>query len=533
MGQFIGNSGSDNILHLHTGSRQVTDQAPRQDTIFHSQMPNIVVVQELAQTYSTTQGGYKIFQFPTDVLSTWDTQNYVYLIQVTHDNGQVRLLSGFSQLETGVMDVQMIGIQAASCVNYLSTQSFDQYSSQLWLSNAYGVNYDQTQQTRMANAVHCRGWSLLGGGPGSQAVQWQMAVGRFATSDNVLPNQQVALDNNSKTYLAIASSRSQLLLGDAVETNDPTSNYKTDLTVAFHHTAFRLSPLSMSSTYGSQALISDSPVASVKQLRTNLLFNGSSFSFAPIFSQTSQISISNSQFVVGGVDLRTQGYGILTQQSTSNPDIAQNAAFTSQQASPSMVCTNMNQGFNYKKIPVNSSWELNANTPSIKVGGVDLWSPSNIPLKFLSQFSINVPAVTRQYTQAPAPTRLQTISTGSSQGAITAVVAQTTTTTNLFYSCACFAFIPAPIYTDNVNAPVLPGGQYTSIGRNYTLLNLPVNYYVPLSYSYSKDHKYTIYLRNTGDGVIEVWDMALQPSSIHGRGSFTSPNFTLTFARLT
>ena len=143
MGQFIGNSGSGNILHLHTGSRQVTDQAPRQDTIFHSQMPNIVVVQELGQTYHTTQGGYRIFQFPTDVLATWDAQNYVYLIQVTHDNGQVRLLSGFSQLETGVMDVQMVGIQAASCVNYLSTQSFDQYSSQLWLSNAYGVNYDQ------------------------------------------------------------------------------------------------------------------------------------------------------------------------------------------------------------------------------------------------------------------------------------------------------------------------------------------------------------------------------------------------------
>lgn len=537
MSQFIGKSGTNNIVHLTTGTRDVSSQSPGTDTIFHSAMPNIVVLQQVNQASQGSVGGYQIFSFQADLLATWDAQGRVYFIEITHANGVKRLLGGYSTLESGYIQSQGIGSSldpGLANVRYLQEQSQDLYSHQMWLSNAYGTNYDRAQSTRMQNALWLLTSAVAYSAPGGP-LAYQTAAARFSSAD-VLSKSQVSIGGNQKTHLAIKTSRDQVNVGTMGQYS-LVSNYSTDVTDpnSTDSTATRLSSLSINKVYGTTSIYSDSQVSGVRQLLTNLTFNGSSFSYTPIFSSTGEIKISNSDFLIGGVDLRSQGFGIITQQSTVNPSLRSNLSLGSQTNTPNLTSAQMDQGFNVQYVPAYSSWELNGNIPEIRAGGQVIWGPNNIPLKFFFQSTVNIPQYSRviQESVPAGPQLLYTLQTGASAGAITVVISYDTSTTDLFYPTACFAFVPAP-YTANAKFPKLSGGQFTSVGKNYSLLNLPVGTYVPIYHSYSSKHKYTIYIRNAGNGNLEIWDSIHAPAGVlYTRGTFTSPDFTLRLARLT
>ena len=522
MGQYIGKSGSNNILHLTKGTRQVDNQSPGIDSIFHSSLPHIFIVEEVSATNSGVYGTvYDVFQFPDNIISQWENEGYVYFIKVTYANGRSRLLGGASAIQDGSMyRDRTIPQYFRGELNYFQHSSVDTYQQVMWLGQG-SSNLDQLAASRSSSSYQY----------GTRALMYQtdpipICINAFQSLGT--DNFQINYGSMQKKYIAVGRSR----YWPRYSYDIPTSNHMTYLRNESGQKAAMLSPFSYS-TAPMVSRSSNDRIVQVSQVRVNLKYAGGVLTAVPINSSGGEIKISNSSFTIGGLDLRNTPYSMITQYTGSNPQYFTNYQGI-QQYNWDPQESRLNYGFNSYKFPQNSSWQLDQRTPTISANGVDLWSPNNIPLRLMEQYTVNVPKANRQVSDSP--TLLTTINTGGSQGHMQVVYRYLSSTKDTFYPGQFFQITSSTADIRYINPGDTGGIQ---VPQNFSLLNLPVNQLVPIHYvcgtmqAGTENYSYTLWLHNNGNGSIGVYSTVWFPTYVPRDGrTVPSPQVSLQLARL-
>ena len=522
-GFFCGKSGGSNILHLTSSPRAASDQGARGDSIFHSSLPHIFIVEEVAASQVGLYGGtYDVFQFPDGLIPSWEQNGYVYLLKVTYSNGRTRLLGGASAIQDGsLIRVPVSEGYFKGSLSYFQQSSLDTYQQVMWMSSA-SSNLDQLAGMRTTSTYQFAAVATLPLGSGDPIPE---CMNRFQQISS--QTFQTNFGQYQKKYIAIGRSRYWPQFTEQV----PTSNYSTIIsqggTQGYHQSL--LSPFSYAGT-NMVSRSSNAQVVQVSQLRINMSYTGGSFQQQAINNSGGEIKISNTDFTIGGLNLRSTSYKLLTQYTQNNPQYLTNYQGGALYAWDSQE-SYLNYGFNSYSFPQNSSVMIDQRTPSISLNGVDIWSPSNTPLRFLEQYTINVPQSNRQVSDSVQ--YITTLGTGGSGGNMQLLIRYSSSTKNTFY----------PGQYHQINSSIFyvspPDNGGVAVPQSFTLINLPVGQYVPVHFVCGGLHQgnnpytYTLWLHNLGDSTIQVYSTISFPSSIPRDGrTVPSPGIQLQFARL-
>lgn len=384
MPSFIGNINTNNILHLYTGSRSSTDQSVGSDTIFHSRLPHVFILQTLSGQYQGMYGNARadVFSVPSQV-QNWEAEGRVYFVEVTLSNGQKRYLSGSSSIQDSYVTWSTYMLDPAFgdaefWVNCLP--QIDNQCQQFWLGGS----------TSDIVAKGAGDLSIQGGGwvKGAAFDVWSRTNTQQLIKDKLQAQNwgPVVQDHRYIQKTHIAFPRPRILASSKTYTD---ASYFSGNGPYYDYWEAKLrkqNPFHQTSVSGDQQVY----VTQVSFVLTNLLLSGSTIVQEQLSSDQGEIKISNSNFLIGGVDFRQGNLRMLQYQNNQNPQVY--TQYNQSQTSNVILSNDSyNQGLDIVTFPANSSWELLSNSSEIKMNGTLIWGPSRIPLRFLENYSISQP----------------------------------------------------------------------------------------------------------------------------------------------
>ena len=517
---FIGKLSGQNILHMHKDSNQAS-VTPDINSIFHSKLPHIFITKKTRINQYANMAGYRIFDV-RNILPQLDQAGVVYLIRLNYANGVQRLLG------CGVSSVQEFN-QYGSSTQYIadiseyffSAQSIDLYSQQMWLP--YSSNdLDQCAQNRACQQHLYRNRQSFPvsqqGSPGQaigavQQILYDQFVQGCSTS-----NIQWQKGSNSKGFLAIRDGWYWPHFSYSLSSPQGTfqSNYSSVEDIYGGSRGFYSLFSASGGINWSHVGQSGVEISSIDILETNLR-NGSELYQLNLTSSQGEIKVSNTDFTIGGLNLRQSGYSLIT---TVGSTVRTN--YQGQGDSSVFHTGYCNWGVDIFDIPPNSSWQLDSTQGSISVGGYQLWNKNNPPLKFLGTNNFHIPQT--KIVISNTPQKLGQIQLGGSGTMVLLFNARSVSQSTLYPGAVQASAISSGIQV-GARVPINNGGY--DGWQNYGILTIPQGHMVPIQQVISSSpqgipestlsRNYQVqktWLYNQGGGVIEFFQNLTTPSNL-------------------
>lgn len=519
---FIGKLNGENILHMHKGGGQMST-TPDINSIFHSKLPHVFITNTTRINPQTNINGYQIFDV-SSILPYLDQQGIVYLVKLTHQNGLQRIMgSGVSSIQESNQSGGSTQFMADITEFYFSAQSIDIYTQQMWLPYI-SSNPDQCAQHRQAQQYLFKNKQQFPvgqqGSPAQAIDQVNEILYTQFNNASKTSNMQWQKGSNSKGFLAIRDGWVWPHFSSAQATMQ--SNYNS-IEQVYGGTRGFYSLLSASggsswshlSPYGS-------PVQYLEILETNLRNNAQGIYQIPLTNVNGPIKISNSDFLVGGLDLRQTGYKLISTVDNSIKTNFQGGGDT-QLFHPGYQGT----GIGIPTIPQYSSWQLDSNSGTISVGGTPLWNQDSPPLKFLSNSNFHIPPTKIPISQNPQ--YLGQVALGG-EGTIVLLFNARSISQSTLYSGAVRTSLISSGMQVGSRVPINDGGY--DGWQNYSILVLPQGQFVPIQqvissspadYNNPQTRNYQIqktWLYNQGGGIVRIYQNLTTPSNL----SYLSPD---------
>lgn len=518
---FIGKLNGENILHMHKGGGQMST-TPDINSIFHSKLPHVFITNTTRINPQANINGYQIFDV-SSILPYLDQQGIVYLVKLTHQNGLQRIMgAGVSSIQEFNQVGGSTQFTADITEFYFSAQSVDIYTQQMWLPSV-SSNPDQCAQNRQAQQYLFKNRQTFPvqqqGSPGQAIGQVQSILLEQFNQASKTSNMQWQKGSNSKGFLAIRDGWRWPHFSSAQDVMQ--SNYNS-VEQVYGGTRGYYSLLSASGGSSWSHLQPYGPLQYIEILETNLRNGPSGIYQVPLTNANGQIKISNSDFLIGGLDLRQAGYKII---STVDNSIKTN--FQGGGDSALFHPGYQGAGISIPTIPQYSSWQLDSNQGSITVGGVPLWNQNNPPLKFLSNANFHIPATKIPVTTSPQ--YLGQVSLGG-EGTIVLLFNARSISQSTMYPGALQASRVSSGLQVGSRVPINDGGY--DGWQNYSILVLPQGQFVPIQqvissspadYNNPQTRNYQIqktWLYNQGGGIVRIYQNLTTPPNL----SYLSPD---------